>query len=93
MDYPTKNRKRAQRRYRDRQAQVKKLRKIKYRKKNVELPELPTLDSLGDQGQLEGGSPGDMLRRDEDERERHMWETFGDASNEPKGPQGPRGTS
>ncbi len=33
MDYPTKNRKRAQRRYRDRQAQVKKIGRLKYKPK------------------------------------------------------------
>lgn len=80
-DYPSKNKKRAQRRYRDRKAQQRRADKFKYVRKNrdVELPELLEVVEM-DNGQVQG--LGDLhIGRDQDPTGRQMRETFGSTSD------------
>ena len=76
-EFPSKNKKRAQRRYRDRKAQQRRADKFKYVRKNrdVELPELPEVVEMDD-GQVQG--LGDLhLGWDQDTTGRQVRETLG----------------
>ena len=76
-EFPSKNKKRAQRRYRDRKAQQRRADKFKYVRKNrdVELPELPEVVEM-DNGQIQ--RLGDLhIGRDQDTPGRQVRETLG----------------
>jgi hypothetical protein len=76
-EFPSKNKKRAQRRYRDRKAQQRRIDKFKHvrKKRDVELSELPEVVEM-DNGQVQG--LGNLhLGRDQDTTGRQMRETLG----------------